>query len=104
MYAIVKSGAQQFKVQKDETIKVSRLNKKPGDVVELDQVILLSDDNGVTLGNPIIEGVKVVAEVINEARGKKLIVFKMKRRKKYRRKNGHRQWFTELKVKDIITK
>lgn len=103
MYAVVKTGGTQVRVAKDDVVRVPRLNKNSGDEVELNEVMLLSSDGQVTVGKPYIEGAKVVAEVVEEARDKKIIVFKMKRRKGYRRKNGHRQWYTELRIKDIVS-
>lgn len=102
MYAVVKTGGHQFHVEKDAVIKVPRLNMNVGDTVELEDVLMLSSEAGVTYGTPVVDGAKVIVEVVAEARDKKVIVFKMKRRKKFRRKNGHRQWFTELRVKDIV--
>ncbi len=102
MYAVIKTGGLQFRVEKDDVIKIPRLNKEAGDEVELNDVIMFSSDGQAVYGTPLVDGAKVMAEVVDEARGKKLIVFKMKRRKGYRRKNGHRQWYTEVRVKDII--
>ncbi|OQY30226.1 MAG: 50S ribosomal protein L21 [Candidatus Cloacimonetes bacterium 4572_55] len=103
MYAIMMTGGLQYRVTKNDVIQVPRMNMEPGDDVEIGQVMLYASDTGqITVGKPMIEGAKVYAKVLDEARGKKLIVFKMKRRKKYRRKNGHRQWYTELLIKDIV--
>ncbi len=103
MYAIIKTGGLQYRVVKDDVIQVPRLHKNPGDEVELNEVMLLTSDDATIIGKPLVDGAKVVAEVLDEARGKKLIIFKMKRRKGYRRKNGHRQWYTELRIKDIVS-
>ncbi len=102
MYAVIKTGGMQFRVSKDDVIEVPRLQKESGDEVEFADIMMLSIDGETTIGKPNIDGAKVVAEVIEEARGKKKIVFKMKRRKGYRNKNGHRQWHTQLLIKDIL--
>lgn len=75
----------------------------PGDTVELDRVLLISDDNGITVGSPSIAGAKVVATAVGDVRGKKIIVFKYKAKTRYRKKTGHRQSYTRLEVKDIVT-
>lgn len=102
MYAIVEVGGQQFKVSKDDEILAPKIPGDVGKTVELDRVMLISDDNGLKVGNPIIDGAQIKASVMNFERGKKVIVFKKKRRKGYKVKNGHRQDFTRLKIEDII--
>ena len=102
MYAIVNTGGKQYRVQRGDTVRVEYLPGDQGDLIELDDVRLLSDDDGdVTIGAPAVEGAKVTAEVVRQGRGKKVIVFKYKAKTRYRRKNGHRQNFTELRVTDI---
>ena len=103
MYAIVRTGGKQYRVKPGETLQVEKLNAQVGSEVVLDQVLLVSDGERVQVGRPLVEGAQVKAEVIRHGRGPKLIVFKKKRRKNYRRKAGHRQWFTELKVQDIVS-
>lgn len=101
MYAIVDITGQQFKVEKDMTLFVHRLEGEVGSVVEFDKV-LLSDDNGVVkVGTPIIEGAKVTATILDHLKDKKIIVFKKKKRKGYRVKKGHRQYLTKIKVTEI---
>ena len=102
MYAIVNTGGKQYRVEPGDTVRVEYLPGDQGDLIELDDVRLLSDDDGeVMIGAPTVEGAKVTAEVVEQGRGKKVIVFKYKAKTRYRRKNGHRQNFTELRVTDI---
>jgi large subunit ribosomal protein L21 len=101
MYAIVEIAGQQFKVQKDQKIFVHRLDAEEGKKVEFNDVLLIDDGKKVTLGAPAIEGAKVTAEVNEHVKGDKVIVFRKKRRKGYKKKNGHRQSFTALTIKTI---
>ena len=102
MYAIVEVGSQQFKVKKDDVIMTPKIAGEVGTTVDLDRVMLITDDNGVKVGNPIIEGAQIKASIVNFERGKKVIVFKKKRRKGYKVKKGHRQDYTRLKIEDIV--
>ncbi len=104
MYAIVEVGGHQFKVQKDDEILAPKIATKEGGQIKLDKVLLTSDKNGITVGNPVIKGAKITATVLGNERGKKIIVFKKKRRKGYKLKKGHRQEFTRLKIEDIVFK
>ena len=101
MYAIVEIAGQQFKVAKDQQIFVHRLNQKEGDKVSFDNVLLVDNDGKVKVGAPAVKGAKVDATVIEHAKGDKVIVFKKKRRKGYRKKDGHRQQFTSIKIDHI---
>jgi large subunit ribosomal protein L21 len=101
MYAVVKTGGKQYRVTEGQTIQVEKLDAEPGATVELDQVLLLSDDRRVAVGRPVVDGAAVVAEVLKHDRHRKVIIFKYKRRKRYRRKAGHRQAFTALRVTEI---
>ena len=101
MYAIVEIAGQQFKVVKDQKVFVHRLDSEEGNKVTFDNVLLLDDSGKVTLGAPVIEGAHVSAKVLKHLRGDKVIVFKKKRRKGYRVKNGHRQSFTEIQIDSI---
>ncbi len=101
MYAIVEIAGQQFKVQKDQKIFVHRLDAEAGSKVTFDKVLLLDNAGKINVGAPAIAGAKVTAEVIDHLKGDKLIVFKKKRRKGYRKKNGHRQSLTAITIKDI---
>jgi len=104
MYAIVEIAGQQFKVQKDQKIFVHRLAAETGSKVEFDRVLLVDNDGKVNLGAPAIAGAKVTAEVNDHVKGDKVIVFRKKRRKGYEKKNGHRQSFTAITIKDIKVK
>ena len=101
MFAIVEIAGQQFKVESDQEIFVHRLDAKEGDSVNFDQVLLTSDGDKVNVGKPTIKGAKVKATVLEHLKGDKVIVFKKKRRKGYRVKNGHRQSFSKIKVESI---
>ncbi|MCD6339359.1 MAG: 50S ribosomal protein L21 [Verrucomicrobia bacterium] len=101
MYAVVQTGGKQYRVAAGDKLEVERLTAEPGESVVLDEVLLVNKDGQLTVGNPKVEGAQVVAEVLAQKRGEKLIVWKMKRRKGYRRKKGHRQELTVLRVKEI---
>jgi len=101
MYAIVEIAGQQFKVQKDQKVFVHRLAAEAGSKIEFDRVMLIDNDGKITLGAPAIDGAKVTATVIDHIKGDKVIVFKKKRRKGYKKKNGHRQQFTSIQITDI---
>ena len=102
MYAIVEMAGQQFKVAKDQKVYVHRLDAAEGDQVVFDKVLLLDNDGKVTVGAPVIEGAAVEAKIVKHLKGDKVIVFKKKRRKGYRKKNGHRQSLTEIVVEGIV--
>ena len=102
MYAVVETGGKQYKVSAGETIEVEKLPLRVGQQVELDRVLLINDENKVQVGNPTIEGAKVMATVAGQGKGKKVIVFKYKPRNRYRRKAGHRQAYTRLQIDKII--
>ena len=104
MYAIVEMAGQQFKVAKDQKVYVHRLQTEEGKKVTFDKVLLLDDNGSVTVGAPVIEGAAVEAKVVKHLKGDKVIVFKKKRRKGYRKKNGHRQYLTEIVVESIVAK
>jgi large subunit ribosomal protein L21 len=103
MYAIVEIAGQQFKVAKDQKVFVHRLQGEEGSSVSFDNVLLL-DDGSVTIGAPAIEGAAVTAKILSHLKGDKVIVFKKKRRKGYRVKNGHRQSFTQIQIESIVAK
>ena len=102
MYAIVEIAGQQFKVAKDQRVFVNRLSTEEGKKIAFDNVLLIGDDNKVTVGAPAIDGAQVSAKVIKHLKGDKVIVFKKKRRKGYRVKNGHRQFLTEIQIESIV--
>ena len=101
MYAIVKIAGKQFRVEKDMKVKVPLLHSEVGENVSFDQVLLLDTDGEVKVGQPVVEGAKVDAKVVEHGRDKKVIVFKKKRRKGYQVKNGHRQQFTKIQIENI---
>jgi large subunit ribosomal protein L21 len=102
MFAIVRTGGKQIKVQKNDLVSVEKLEAEVGKEIVLDQVLLLGDDSKTTVGQPFVEKAQVKAKVEEQTRTKKVIVFKKKRRQNYRRKKGHRQHQTVLKIIDII--
>jgi large subunit ribosomal protein L21 len=104
MYAIVEIAGQQFKVEKDQQIFVHRLEEKEGAKVEFDNVLLIDNNGKVNVGAPAISGAKVTAKVLDHVKGDKVVVFKKKRRKGYRVKNGHRQAFTQIEIQSIVEK
>lgn len=99
--AIVKTGGKQYRVEPGARLRVEKLEGDVGSKIELDEVLLLGKGNDVKVGAPLISGAKVAATITAHGRSKKVIVYKFKRRKNYRRKQGHRQHYTELKVEDI---
>ncbi len=101
MYAIVEIAGQQFKVAKDQKVYVHRLQEVEGSKVSFDKVMLIEDGENVTIGAPAIEGAAVTAKVLGHLKGDKVIVFKKKRRKGYKKKNGHRQYLSEIQIESI---
>jgi len=103
MYAIIRSGGKQHKVSKGDVLKLEKLDKKVGEKVEFDEVLFVGGEKAsVKVGQPVVADAKVVATVVSEGKSKKILVFKKKRRKQYRRTQGHRQSYTAVKVEDII--
>ena len=100
MYAIVSSGGKQYKVSKGDVLDVALMPAEPGSQIELDQVLMVGGEQGVTVGKPLVEGAKVTATVQTHGRGKKIIVYKHK--KNYKRKQGHRQDYTRLQINEIL--
>ncbi|MDY0780357.1 50S ribosomal protein L21 [Tenacibaculum sp. IB213877] len=103
MYAIVEIAGQQFKVAKDQKVYVHRLQEAEGSKVTFDKVMLIEDNGSVTVGAPAIEGAGVTAKILGHLKGDKVIVFKKKRRKGYKKKNGHRQYLSEIQIESIAT-
>ena len=101
MYAVVATGGKQYKVQEGEILRVEKLDGEIGSEVAFDQVLMLSDGEKVQIGQPVVEGAQVKAHIVEQGRAKKIIVFKYKRRKRYRRKHGHRQPYTTVKIDAI---
>ena len=103
MYAVVKTGGKQYRVTKDDTILVEKLDADEGQTVTLSDVMLLGDGDKVTVGTPVVADASVEAQVVSQTRGPKIIIFRRKRRKNHRRTQGHRQDLTLLKITDINT-
>lgn len=101
MYAIVKTGGKQYKVAQGDVLFVEKLEANEGDVVTLDQVLAVTGENGLTVGAPVVEGATVTAKVVAQGKAKKVIVYKYKAKKDYRRKQGHRQPYTKLVIESI---
>ena len=101
MYAVIKTGGKQYKVAKDQIVTVEKLAGAAGDSVAFDQVLMVGEADQATLGAPFVAGASVMAEVLEQGRADKIVVFKKKRRKNYRRKRGHRQLQTVLRIRDI---
>jgi len=101
MYAIVNIAGQQFKVAKDQQLFVNRLQGDEGASIEFDDVLLAEDGDKILVGTPTLKGAKVSAKIVSHLKGDKIIVFKKKRRKGYRKKNGHRQLFTKIEITGI---
>ncbi len=100
MYAIIETGGKQYRVQQGDVIFVEKLDKEPEGTIDFD-VILLGTDDGVKVGKPIVEGAKVQAKVVAQVKGEKILVFKYKSKKNYRRRKGHRQAYTKLEVVSV---
>ena len=98
MFAVVRTGGKQLRVAPGESVRVEKLDGAIGDTVELDEVLLLGGEGDARIGTPLVQGAKVIGKITDQALGPKLIIFKMKRRKGYRRKAGHRQLYTEIRV------
>ena len=102
MYAVVRTGGKQYRVTRNDVITVEKLGGEVGETVELNEVLAMDKGEGPTIGEPLVEGARVTAEVVDQARGDKVVVFKKKRRKNYRRRRGHRQPVTVLRIGHIL--
>ncbi len=102
MYAIVETGGKQYKVSQGDILKVEKIDAQSGSEFELNKILFINKDGDILTGAPYIQNAKVLAEVIDSEKDKKVIVFKFKNRKGYQRKKGHRQIYTKLKIKDIV--
>jgi len=102
MYAIVDIAGQQFKVEKDQKVYVHRLENEEGTDVEFEKVLLVDNGGKIQVGNPVVKGAKISAKVLSHMKGDKVLVFKKKRRKGYQKLNGHRQYFSQIQIQDII--
>ena len=103
MFAVIKTGGKQYKVAADDVIQIEKLGHEPSEQVVFDNVLMVGGDAGVTVGAPLVEGASVVGELVENKRGRKIIIFKKRRRQNSRRKNGHRQEFSVVKITDILT-
>lgn len=101
MYAIIETGGKQYKVQEGDTLLVEKLNASEGDVVTIENVLAVSKEGSLTVGSPLVSGAKVEAKVVEQGKGKKIIIFKYKPKKDFRRKQGHRQPYTKLVIEKI---
>ena len=101
MFAVIESGGKQHRVGEGEVLKLEKLGVAPGESVVFDKVLMVADGDNVNVGKPYVDGGKVTAEVLSEGRHKKVRIIKFKRRKDYLKRQGHRQWFTEVKITGI---
>jgi large subunit ribosomal protein L21 len=102
MFAVIKTGGKQYRVAAEDKIKIEKVAGEPGEIIQFGEVLVVGGDN-VTLGNPTVSGASVAAEVVSQGRGDKVIAFKKRRRKNSRRKRGHRQEFTLVRITEILT-
>jgi large subunit ribosomal protein L21 len=102
MYAVIETGGKQYRVQPGETVVVETLPGESGDAVEFARVLLISDDESVAVGRPVIDGARVTGQIVEQVLGEKLTVYKFKRRKNYRKRNGHRQQYTAVKIDSVV--
>lgn len=103
MFAVIKTGGKQYKVAADDVLTIEKLPAVAGDTVTFDEVLMVSAEGDVTIGAPLVDGASVVAELVEQKRDKKIVIFKKKRRQNYRRKNGHRQHLSVVRITDILT-
>ena len=101
MYAVIKTGGKQYRVEEGDTLKIEKLEVGTGENVDFDEVLLVADGDKVTVGQPLISGAKVTAEVVEQGRHDKVRIIKFRRRKHHRKQQGHRQWFTAVKITGI---
>ena len=102
MYAVIKAGGKQHRVVEGETLKLEKIEAATGDSIQFDEVLMVAGDAGISIGSPIVEGAAVKAEVISHGRAEKVKIIKFRRRKHHMKRQGHRQWFTEVKITDIV--
>ncbi|MBX2804767.1 MAG: 50S ribosomal protein L21 [Hyphomicrobiales bacterium] len=102
MYAVIRTGGKQYRVAADDVLEIERIQGKAGDKVDFGEVLMVSDDAGAQIGTPLVKGASVAAELVEQFRGDKIIIFKKKRRTTYRRKQGHRQELTRVRITDIL--
>ena len=103
MYAVIRSGGKQYKVEPGELVKLEKIEAEVGSAIELGEVLLIGEDDRVVVGNPLVKNARVMGEVESQGRGKKIIVFKHRKRKGFHQKQGHRQSYTGVRIKQIMT-
>jgi len=103
MYAVIKTGGKQHRVSEGDVVVVEKITGNKGDAIIFDQVLMVGKEGDIRIGRPIVEGAKVTGEILSQTKAPKLIVFKMKKRKGYHKKNGHRQPLTSMKIREIST-
>jgi large subunit ribosomal protein L21 len=103
MFAIIETGGKQYKVAPGVSVSVEKIVAEPGETVEFDRVLMVGNDDGVSVGSPLVSGAKVVAHVIDQHRGERISVYKFKAKSNYHRRTGHRQYYTHLRVAEIVT-
>lgn len=101
MYAVIVSGGKQYRLQEGQTVKLEKIEAEIGSKINFDQVLLVADGDDVKIGQPVVKGAKVAAEIVSQGRHKKVKIMKFKRRKHHMKQMGHRQWFTEVKITGI---
>ncbi|MDY7117401.1 50S ribosomal protein L21 [Halomonas sp. SSL-5] len=101
MYAVIKSGGKQYRVQEGQTLKLEKIEVPTGESIDFDEVLLVGSEDEVKVGAPLVDGAKVSAEVVSHGRGDKVTIIKFRRRKHSMKRQGHRQWFTEVKITGI---
>jgi len=101
MYAVIKTGGKQYRVTEGDLLKIEKLTGEVGESVEFEEVLMIANGEQIDVGRPVLPSSSVVGEIVEQGKGKKIIVFKSKRRKGYRKKQGHRQLYTLLKIKEI---
>ena len=103
MYAVVAAGGKQYKVEEGDVLRIEKVVGNVGDALTFEKVLLVSDGENLTIGQPMVENASVTAQIVAQGKSKKIIVFKYKRRKRYRRKQGHRQLYTAVKIDSIVS-
>lgn len=103
MFAVIKTGGKQYKVAADDVLSIEKLPAEAGDTITFDEVLMVGAEGDVTIGAPLVDGASVVAELVEQKRDKKIVIFKKKRRQNYRRKNGHRQHLSVVRITEILT-
>jgi large subunit ribosomal protein L21 len=101
MYAVIKTGGKQYRVEQGDTLAIERLEGEPGHKVNFGEVLLVGSENATKIGRPLVNGASVGATIVEQGRAKKIVVFKFRRRKNYKRKKGHRQYFTRVRIDSI---